>query len=410
MVKVWGTISLVALAASGCALLGWGNGTEIDASFAAGAVLDYVSAEGFEQSQELEIAADTYNLQVAPAQGSQSVAVARTVTTDEIVREYPNVTVTITRSLDDMDTPDDKTDDVLTVTRSADYGFDAPYVQVLVRPLRPEAPGSEWDSFDGGTSGWLVAPIDEITQTGTIDRSLGDVTVADGSVQATWMWSGSSVYAGKIVRELSDLVRPNIAHRTIITQDDAGDTSLTRERVVDGEVVRLATVESWVDPDDGLTYRRIVDEDGGYAVVRAQGNRAGTPRVVDYYSSDGTRFLQVSETRSGARGTMTSTRTFYDADGTILDTRIVEYALRYHEGDEDQVEITRSVNGRSRTVTITESGEVYLATVRGVEYRVRVIDANTVEFLDSSGSVYMTAVRNADGSWSITTPDGVVTV
>jgi hypothetical protein len=382
----------------------------VEASLAAGALLDYVAVQGYEQVQEVEVAADTFSLQVAPAEGSQAQLSARTITEDEIVREYPNVTVTITRSLNDNDTPNDETDDVLTVTRSADYGFDVPYVQVLVRPLRPDAPGTEWDSFDGGTNGWTVVPVDQIDQSGTVERFVGNVMMADGTIDATWVWSGSFIYAGEIVKEMSDVVRPNIVRRTIIEQDASGNTSLTREREVDGVVVHTYTVEPWTDPDDGLTYRRVVRDDGSYAVIRANGNRAGDPRVVDYYTPDDVLFMSVEEVRSGARGMMTSTRTFYDANGDITDVRTVEYAIRYTDSDDDEVQITRTANGRTRTITITESGDVYLVTVNGDRYEIRVVDANTVEFLDGSGSVYMTAERNADGSWTITTPDGEVVV
>lgn len=404
-----GTVLAAALAVSSCALLGFGQADEVDAAFAAGGVLDYVASSGYDQVQELEVAADTYDLLVAGSGGSQS---ARAITTETVVREYPNVTFTVTRELDDGDTPDDPTDDVLTVTRVADYGFEANAVQVLVRPLRPTADPA-WDSFDPGTGpeGWNVDPFDVIVQDGTVENSLDSVTISNGTIQATWRLAGANVYAEEIVREMTSVVRPNLVRRTIIEQAADGTTTLTREREVDGVVVHTYTVEPFEDPETGDVFVRITREDGSYAVVRERGNRLGDPRVVDSYSADDVLVMTVEEVRSGPRGEMTSTRTFYDGNGAVIGTRVVTYSVSYLDGsDEDAVRITRSVNGRTRTVEITESGDVYLVTVRGTTYRVRSVNATTVEFLDDAGNAYMTAERAADGGWIITTADGQTVV
>ena len=405
ILKRLGPVLATALTVSSCALLGLGQADEVDAAFAAAAVLDYVAVEGYDQVQELEVASDTYDLTVAGAGGSQS---ARAISTETVVREYPNVTYTVTRELDDRDTPNDPTDDVLTVTRTADYGFEANAVHVLVRPLRPTTDPA-WDSYDigNGTEGWNEIPLDAILQSGTVENSLDNVMISSGTVEARWRLSGTGIYAEEIVREMSTVVRPNVVRRTIITQTSDGTTTLTREREVDGTVVHAYSVEPYVDPDTGDVHVRITRDDGSYAVVRERGNRLGDPRIVDYYTADDVLVMTVEEVRSGPRGQMTSTRTHYDADGKVIGTRVVTYTVNYVDGDdEDSVQITRSVNGRSRTVTITESGEVYIVTVRGETHRVRVVNADTVEFIDAAGTIYMTAERTAEGGWLITTADG----
>ena len=401
IVAVGLTVLGTTLMVSGCAFFGWGQADEVNAAFAAGALLDYVAVESYGQVQELEVSADTYDLSVAAGGASQS---ARAVTTSTVVREYPNVTFTITRELDDRDTPDDPTDDVLTVTRVVDYGFEASAIHVLVRPLKPTT-DPDWDSYDSGSQGWAVEPLDAILQSGTIQNSLDAVMISSGTVEATWKRTGDVVYAEELVREMTSVVRPTVIHRTIITQSSDGSTSLTREREVNGVVVHTYTVEPWTDPDDGQIYLRIVRDDGGYAVVRSRGNRLGDPRIVDYYNASDVLVMRVEDVRSGPLGLMTSTRTFYDADGSVIATRVVTYSVNYIEGDEDKVQVTRTVDGRTRTLTITESGDVYIVTLRGEEYRARVLDADTVEFLNANGTVYLTAERTADG-WLITSADG----
>jgi len=389
--------SLVTLISS-CALLGLGQAEEVQASLVAGALLDYVAADGISQVQELDTAGETYNLVVA---GSPDLAV-RAVTEDTQVFEFPDVTVTVTRMIDDKDTAT-PTDDVVTVTRTEDYGFEADRIHVLVRPLKPTT-ASEWDSYMAGedTIGWMVDPLDSITQTGTIENLLDDVMISGGTVQATWARGGDVIYAEQIVRETSNVVHPNVIHRSILVQTADGETSLTREQVVDGEVVHTFTVEPYEDPETGDLLVRIVRDDGSYAIVRQRGNRLGSPRIVEYYTADDVLVVIVEDRASFATGTIESTRTFYGPDGEATRVRVVTYSINYMEGDEDAVQITRTVDGRTRILTITESGDVYIVAMGGETYRVRVVDGDTVEFLDDDGNVSMTAERTHDGGWLIT--------
>jgi hypothetical protein len=374
-----------------------GSGSDADAAMAAGGLLDYLASQGYEQVQELETAVVSFDL------GGAAGAESRAITEDTEVLEYANVTVTVTRSLDDKDTAT-PTDDVLTVTRRRDYGFEADYIEVLVRPLKPTADAT-WNSFDNGTgaNGWSEPVFNRIDHSGTVERSLDAVQYASGTVAATWALvpANNTVYAETIVKEMTDVVRPDLVRRTTITQAETGDSTMTREREVDGTVVESYTVGTWTDPDTAIEYPMIIRQDGGYAVIIARGNRNGDPRIVQYYSDDDTLVAEVTETRSAANGAMVSVRTSYDETGAVTGQHTVSYSINYRRGDEDSVAMTRIAGGRQRTVTITESGEVYMVTVRGQVYRVRVSDRSTVEFLDSRGSVYMTAGQNPDGSWTI---------
>jgi len=399
-------ITLAVLWISSCSLLGIGQSDEIQASLAAGALLDYVASQGLEQVQELDTASDTYDLD---ASGGTSASV-RAVTSDTNVWEFPNVTITITREIDDQDTPS-PTDDIVTVTRELDYGFEANKVHVLVRPLRPTT-DPDWDSYvDGeGTNGWTVDPADKIVQSGTIENLLGSVQLSGGDVEATWARVGDTIIAEQIVREMSNLVHPNVVRRTIITQTADGETTLVCEREVDGVVVHSFTVEPYVDPDTGEILTRIVRDDGSFAIVRTRGDRLGEARIVDYYNADGLLLMRAEEVRSFATGTIVSTRTYYGPDGEVTDTRVVTYSINYIEGDEDAVQITRTVDGRTRIVTITESGDVYVVIMGGETYLMRVVNANKVKFLDDAGNVIMTAERAADGAWQITIGGEMVVV
>jgi hypothetical protein len=401
-----GTLVITIFLISSCSLLGIGQRDEIQASLAAGALLDYVAAQGLEQVQELDTASQTYDLEVS---GAMSPSV-RAITSDTTVWEFPDVTITVTREIDDQDTTT-TTDDVMTVTREYDYGFEANKVHILVRPLRPTT-DPEWDSYatGDGTAGWDVDPVLKIVQTGTIENLLDDVGLSDGDVQATWARVGDTIFAEEIVKELSNEVRPNVVHRTIITQSVDGETSLVREREVDGVVVHSFTVETYVDPDTGETFTRIVRDDGSYAVIRARGDRLGEPRIIDFYSADDLLLMRVVEVRSFGTGTITSTRTLYGPDGEVTDTHVVTYSINYIEGEEDSVQITRTVDGRTRIVTITESGAVYVVIMNGETYLMRVIDNNTVEFLDDAGNVVMTAEHTVDGDWQISIGGEVTTV
>ncbi|MCK4514415.1 MAG: hypothetical protein KAU31_04110, partial [Spirochaetaceae bacterium] len=95
-----GALGVAVLWISSCSLLGIGQRDEIQASLAAGALLDYVAAQGLEQVQELDTASDTYDLE---ASGGASASI-RSVTSDTVVWVFPNVTITITREIDDQDT------------------------------------------------------------------------------------------------------------------------------------------------------------------------------------------------------------------------------------------------------------------------------------------------------------------
>ena len=87
---------------SSCTLLG--HRDEALAADAAAALLDFVDAQGYEQVQELEVA--TYDLPSGGVSGS-----VRGISLDVTVHEYPNVTITVTRELDDRGTAT-PTDDV----------------------------------------------------------------------------------------------------------------------------------------------------------------------------------------------------------------------------------------------------------------------------------------------------------
>ncbi len=404
IIKATGLAVAIVAMASSCALLGLPGRQEADAAMVAGALLDYLATEGYSQAQELEVAAETYDL-AGTAQAPQTQVVdglLRAVTTVTLTREYPNVTYTITRETDDQDTTT-PTDDVITVTREADYGNGMVLVNEIVRPPRPGV-SSDWDSFDNGSGleGWTEVPLDQISQEGSESRRIGSVELASGDISAVWMREVDTIYASQIVKEMTRVSQPDVVRRTTITQDSAGESSLTRERLVDGAVVESFTVEPIEDPDSGEIWTQITRSDGSYAVVREEGNRRGDPRIVYYYNADGVLLFSVEEVNQAFTGEIVSTRTFYDEDGEIVDTREVRYQVTYMEGDEDAVEITRTAAGRTRTLTITESGDVYNIVIRGDTYRVRLADDGSVEFLDGAGNVYMVAEQNPDGSWTIT--------
>ena len=132
--------------------------------------------------------------------------------------------------------------------------------------------------------------------------------------------------------------------------------------------------------------------------------------MVDVYSAEGVLLVTVEETAVAATGKVSSTRTFYDAQGKVTDVRTVTWTVNYMEDDEDRVQITRTADGRTRTVTITESGEVFVLEIRNEEYRMQVVDARTVIFVDDAGATYMTAEQTPDGSWQVSHGGDVVTI
>lgn len=348
----------------------------------AGAVLDFVAESSYEGISDVETVEATYG------DGSS----ARTVATTSDVFEYPLGTLTITREHDDNDTPTDPTDDVITVTRELDFGFEANRVDVLVRPLRPTTDPA-WQAL------WDTAPVDQIVQDGTVDHYIEVVLMAHGDVEATWAYLADVVYPEQIVREVSHVTRPNVVHRTIVFGSATGEVSVQKEKIVDGVVVHTFVVEPYIDPVTGQTVMRIVRDDGSYAIVRS----SRSPRVIEYYNSDDDLVVVVEERRSPGTGTMVSTRTFYDATGAVTNVKTVTFSLNYRQGEEDSVQITRTAEGRTRVITITESGDVYVVDMRGQVYTVRVVDGSTVEFLDSDGNSFRTASRTADGGWQVAT-------
>ncbi len=331
---------------------------------------------------------------------------AKTVLTDTIVRTLPDGTViTIERSWDDNDTPDDPEDDWVTVIRTFDLWEDATKVETTRRRRRPTAAWSGWED------GFLVQ--DEGTNTVEVNGLL----VRNGTIVVTWELVDDEVVLRRIVKESQgpDRAGAIIVSRTTIDYGEEGETK-TSEKIritaTEGEVVvHSFTYEEITDPDDPeVTYTKITRDDGCYVIVIQPGNvRLGTPRITEHYTADGVLRARVQETRNRSTGEVSILRTvyLYDENGDLVETVERSGTINYEfTSDGEGVVITKEFdNGRTVVVEITEREEGYEITRGGTTYIVE-LSADQVVFYDVDGNLIATVTLGEDGTWTVQYPDG----
>lgn len=313
--------------------------------------------------------------------------------------------VTIERVLDDNGTPNDPTDDEMTITRTWTAWNELAHKEVLVRPLKPTSAAAwagEWDANG------------QIEQTGTLAHYVSDMSTpfATVTLTATWQIDTGTVYLSFLERVGDRIGRDGVLNKVFVTVDANGQRTkeVIRYRLTGGNevVVSRLVYEEWIDPDTQEVFTKVTryvgdsSESDGYAIIRSHVD----PRIVEFYSNEDLLLKRRTETRNTADRTTDVEVIFYDADGNVVNTVNGSIKVR---ADGDSVIVTKEFdNGRERTVTITDNGDGFTVDRNGRTYTVTFLDDGSILVETEDGT--FTVTINADGSWTVEAPDGATEV
>lgn len=298
--------------------------------------------------------------------------------TDETEKTLANGTVvTITKTLDDSGTPDDTTDDILTVYRQYEIWSGETKTEIIVRPLRPLPEWSGWDE-----NGRLI-------QEGTVTIQIDGFTVHQGSATATWRLDINEVWLEKLETEITSVSGSGTIVKSVKEWDENGLITVTQTRVrvtPDGLVeTREYSIEEVII--DGEGYAKILADDGSYAIII---NKVD-PRVVEHYDAEGTLRMITTVTRDPDTRERIVERRLFDENGEETG-EVITVSLRYRVLG-DTVLVTRTRDGRETTVSIRETAEGYEVIRQNITYSV-VFSGTDVLIYGSNGDLIATVSRD----------------
>lgn len=301
----------------------------------------------------------------------------------------PNGTVvTITKVLDDADTPEDPIDDVLTVTREFDIWSGETRTEIIERPLPPE---ETW-------SGWNVDNL--YTQQGTVEVFLDGFLVRSGNIQVTWRLVGSDVSLARLEKEVAGLGISGSVIRTTVEWDENGLETRTQVRVrvtENGEIVVHEFTFEEIEID-GVIYPKIIRDDGRYAIIKSRVD----PRITEHYDAVDIMRSRTTATRNIQTGTRTIVLERFDDQGSLIGEP-TEITVTYQFLG-DTVIITKVIDDREIIIRIEESENGYEISRNGFIYYV-VFLGGTIELYDRDMLLLGTVTFNEDGTWTIFYPD-----
>ncbi len=325
-------------------------------------------------------------LEVDDVSGKGIVISKSLTSTTRVVTRSDGVVVTIVEVLDDNNTPGDRSDDTLTVTRTYTAWDGAARMDKIIRPLKPQADWSGWDSNDLYTQGDIK-----------ISSFINGVKISEGTETLVWRKDGDTVSIYKIIKETHRIGRNGNINKVEIVVDKNGLQKKTLYRIhvtSDGEVVVHSFTFEEITGSDGKIYTKIIKDDGSYAIVVNKKN----PRIVEYYTSDGILKMRITETRDMGNGDLSVTKEFYDPSGNLVKTRKIVFSYRFIG---DEVVVTKRFdNGRSVTMTITESSDGYTINRNGYTYIVK-FEKGNVAIYDKDSNLIATVTFNNDGSVTV---------
>ncbi|MCD6120245.1 MAG: hypothetical protein J7K04_00235, partial [Spirochaetales bacterium] len=266
---------------TGCQLMPFGNANSAkNLALLASSITDYRNDSAVASSSKL----DANDLQgKGIVIGKSLTTTIRTVTRDD------GTVVTIVEVVDDNNTPDNASDDTVTVTRTYDIWAGAQKQDKIVRPKKP---GLDWAGWQDG----LFVQKDI-----SITSFINGVKVSEGTMDVTWRQNGSDVNLAEIVKETHRIDRNGVVVKVDTVIDTDGLQTKTKYRIkvtASGDiVVHKFTYEEFIG-DDGQVYTKIVRDDGSYAVILQKKN----PRITEYYTAEGTLRMRVTETRDKSTG------------------------------------------------------------------------------------------------------------
>ena len=366
---------------TGCQLMPFGNANSAkNLALLASSITDYRNDSAVASSSKLD-ADDLQGKGIVI--GKSLTTTTRTVTRDD------GTVVTIVEVVDDNNTPDNASDDTVTVTRTYDIWAGAQKQDKIVRPKKP---GLDWAGWQDG----LFVQKDI-----SITSFINGVKVSEGTMDVTWRQNGSDVNLAEIVKETHRIDRNGVVVKVDTVIDTDGLQTKTKYRIkvtASGDiVVHKFTYEEFIG-DDGQVYTKIVRDDGSYAVILQKKN----PRITEYYTAEGTLRMRVTETRDKSTGELSVVKEMYDASGNLIATKNVSFQYKFLG---DVVVITKIFdNGKKLTMTVQESDEGYTVNRNGFVYSVK-FEGSDVLIYDADSNLIATVTFNSDGSLTVTYAD-----
>ncbi len=325
-------------------------------------------------------------LEVDDVSGKGIVISKSLTSTTRVITRSDGVVVTVVEVLDDNNTPADKSDDTLTVTRTYTAWNGAARMDKIIRPLKPQADWNGWNADNLYTQ-------DNIK----ISSFINGVKISEGTETLVWRKENDTVSIYKIIKETHRVGRNGNINKVEIVVDKNGLQKKTLYRIhvtSDGEVVVHSFTFEEITGADGKVYTKIVKDDGSYAIVIEKKN----PRVVEYYTADGILKMRITEERDMSTGDLSVTKQFYDSEGNLIRTRKVVFSYKFIG---DEVVVTKKFdNGRSVTMTISESENGYTINRNGYIYIVK-FEKSDVAIYDKDSNLIATVVFNDDGSVTV---------
>lgn len=294
--------------------------------------------------------------------------------------------------VDDNETPDDKTDDILTITYNGTHWSGFVMTKVVVRPRKPVV-----DQF--ATADSVIAQTVLEKWYATTDTS--GTPFADITMDLTWKLTDGAVVLDTLNRT-GERIGFRQAQPQILTLDvqytdgcewkktvnhytgSVADENLLYtevfERLSEADVSPVVTKVSTYGPDGDLTHYRIITREGSGSQSIEKYNAAGLLR-------------ETIERHTAADG-WTLSRSRYKVDGETVKWTSSETVVITQDGDTTHLVRTVTLDGERWQVSmdVTVSGDTYLVSKTA-----------------SDGTIRTWTAEKQDGSWIIT-EDGVETV
>jgi hypothetical protein len=351
-------------------------------------VQDYSNQEMIVNTGNLE--SDDYNEIAGSYVSIVSNARSTVNVSDEMYLLDDGTEVYIVKELNDKNTFDDSSDDVLTVTRSYFYEDELWKSEQISRPAKPE---TDWDSWEDN----------QLVQQGTIIELIGDLVISSGIIEAIWALESEKIVLRSLTKITFNIVT-NIKRITEITY--AGDTieqSVSRYFWNGSDYVLQSSWFFELIDINGEMLTKLIKDDGSYIIIRQK----QMPQIREFY--DENNQLYMVET-IGKQGGLRSevTREFYE-EGTLVWSKFINISYKMAE---DSVQITREVDSMERKfrITISIAAEGYRIERNGFVYQVILQNENTVLIYSENGVLVAEIRTRPDDSATVIDDEGTATV
>ncbi len=326
-------------------------------------------------------------------EGSNLLAPLTLFTREKTIVWNDGTIITIFEILDDKDTPSDRQDDILTITKSYEVWEGSTKVEKIIRPRKPEA---DWDCW--------VEDVDEIERCIQddipIELFIEGIKTHNGMITLTWIKKDGEILLEKFDKILFGVGQGGTAERIVIEINESGvqNTTVYSVRVTEGNndvVVHSFSVEEI--EKEGEIFTKITRDDGFYTLILKQIN----PKVKEFYNPGDVLYMKVTEILDKGTGKISIVREIYN-QGNLVDVKFetVQFRLLGNE-----IIVTKTFdNGDEILIRIQEGVNSYIINRNGLIYHI-VFISNGIEMYDENMDLIATVVFNEDGTWTVIYPN-----